>query len=51
MIFQKKNIQNNEFTNLTTENFSLIQKENQNLNTTTNEIIIISWTNSFFWFN
>ena len=41
MISQKKNIQNNEFTNLTTENFSLenrIQKENQNLNTTTNEI-------------
>ena len=38
---EKKNIQNNEFTNLTTENFSLenrIQKENQNLNTTTNEI-------------
>lgn len=51
---EKKNVQNNEFTNLTTENFSLenrIQKENQNLNTTTNEIIIISWTNSFFWFN
>ncbi len=38
---EKKNVQNNEFTNLTTENFSLenrIQKENQNLNTTTNEI-------------
>ena len=38
---EKKNVQNNEFTNLTTENFSLenrIQKENQNLNITTNEI-------------